>query len=173
MRLDKYLTDETGRRLSSPRKQIASGISGPMPSGPAQTSYDDSVRNLAAGGIAVSATLAAAFKDIGWTIAVAVTFLAVALFFNMLSHGTAQLDIAQRLHATRQLERAGSLGNCWTTVTTVLNVLAGVTVLGAGIAFRGLRFHHDLTGRRGDIGETAGLTPIGKLRPAPPPPKKT
>lgn len=134
MRLDKYLTDEDRKTPLKPEEADRLWDQWADAFGTAQTSYDDSVRNLAAGGIAVSATLAAAFKDIGWTIAVAVTFLVVALFFNMLSHGTAQLDIAQRLHATRRLEKAGSLGNCWTTVTTVLNVLAGVTVLGGGIA---------------------------------------
>jgi hypothetical protein len=134
MRLDRYLNDDDRRRPLSAEEADHLWDQWADAYGTAQASYDDSVRNLAAGGIAVSATLAAAFEAIGWTIAVAVTLFVLALFFNLISHGAAQLDIGHRLDATRRLERPGALGNRWTSVTTTLNVLAGVTVLGGGIA---------------------------------------
>ena len=99
-----------------------------------QEAYDLSIRMLAAAGVAVTASLGVALGEFGSVgLAAAVAFV-VSLVVNLLSYGTAQLDMRKRLDDIQAENDAGVLGNRWTTATTVLNVGAGLAfILGASL----------------------------------------
>lgn len=98
-----------------------------------QDSFDTSVRTLAAAGIAVAASLAAALHGFNtWGVASVVLFV-VSLTLNLASFLTTQFDMRARLRCIREGEYDGIEGNRWTAVTTGANLSAG-TALIAGAA---------------------------------------
>ena len=97
-----------------------------------QKSYDGAVRALAAAGLTVTVSIGTALKIFsGAGVASAVVFL-TSLSLNFLSYATAQLDMKTRLSALRARRQQGTEGNNWTSVTTALNLLAGIAVLVGG-----------------------------------------
>jgi hypothetical protein len=98
-----------------------------------QDSFDTSVRTLAAAGIAVAASLAAALHGFNsWGVASVVLFV-VSLTLNLASFLTAQFDMRARLRCIREGEYDGIEGNRWTAVTTGANLSAGIALI-AGAA---------------------------------------
>jgi hypothetical protein len=99
-----------------------------------QQEYDSSIRPLASAGIAVVASIGTALKTFDlWAVASVAAFLA-SVGFNLVSYGTAQLDMRCRQGAllrTRRYESA--LRSKWTRVTTVLNLLAGAAFIAGGV----------------------------------------
>jgi hypothetical protein len=86
---------------------------------------------LAAAGLTVAVSIGTALKIFsGAGVASAVVFL-TSLSLNFLSYTTAQLDMKTRLSALRARQE-GTEGNNWTSVTTALNLLAGIAVLVGG-----------------------------------------
>jgi hypothetical protein len=99
-----------------------------------QEAYDSSIRPLASAGIGVVASIGTALHTFdGWAIVSVAAFLA-SVGFNLVSYGTAQLDMRCRqgeLLRTRRYESA--LRSRWTWVTTVLNLLAGAAFIVGGV----------------------------------------
>lgn len=103
----------------------------------AQKTYDTSVRTLAAAGVAVTASLATALRDMPTSGKCAVGLFIASLVVNLLSYGTWQLDIGGRLKSLRSGGVEGIEGNNWTTTTTWLNFIAGATfIVGAVSSWR-------------------------------------
>jgi hypothetical protein len=98
-----------------------------------QESFDSSIRTLAAGGVAVTVSIAAAFEELGTAGLVAVFLFLISLSFNLGSHATEQLDMRARLDCLRERRADRIEGNGWTTTTTVLNVLAGAALVAGGV----------------------------------------
>jgi hypothetical protein len=100
-----------------------------------QDDYDQAIRLIASGAVAVSTGLVAALGA-GWSGGLAIGFAIAALTANLLSHATAQADTGRRLDHAWAGNRAGIHGGRWKTATTVLNVLAGACVVASGVALR-------------------------------------
>jgi hypothetical protein len=98
-----------------------------------QESYDNSVRTLAARGVAVTTSLATAIHALSPSGVTAVVFFLAGLAGTVASHVTAQRDMQCRLSCLRRDELAGIEGNRWTTATTALNIAAGVALFAGGV----------------------------------------
>jgi hypothetical protein len=100
----------------------------------AQETYDSSIRTLASAGIGVTVSIGTALHAFpGRGVAAVLTFIG-SLISNLVSYGTAQLDMGARLECLRHRQYAGIEGNRWTTTTKVLNLIAGATfVAGAAL----------------------------------------
>lgn len=98
----------------------------------AQESYDSSVRNLAAGGVAVTVSLATALKGLDGMGLAAVSFFLFSLAANVVSSVTQKFDMEKRAAIPHPVTE-GLEGNRWTKWTTGLNVLAGVALITGGI----------------------------------------
>lgn len=103
--------------------------------GKAQETFDSSLRTLAGAGLGITVSLATALKTLpGAGIATASLFLA-SLLVNVLSYVSVQLDMRERM-ARLKVSGAtyqGAERSCWTTVTWVMNVAAGLGLLAGGI----------------------------------------
>jgi hypothetical protein len=99
----------------------------------AQDTFDASVRTLAAGGVAVTVTIASAVVDTfdNWARLAVAAFL-VALAANVSSYATAQKDMRTRLELVAASDPRGRDETAWTTRTYRLNVLAGVALVAGG-----------------------------------------
>jgi hypothetical protein len=98
----------------------------------AQESYDSSVRNLAAGAVAVTVSLATALKGLDNSGLAAVSLFLLSLTASVGSFVTQQLDMKKRAAIPHPVTE-GLEGNRWTKWTTGLNVLAGVALISGGI----------------------------------------
>jgi hypothetical protein len=98
-----------------------------------QKSYDNSVRTLAAAGVAVTVSLATALKEMPASGKAAVALFVVSLGVNLASHVTAQLDMRARLACLRQGQEEGIEGNRWSTATHALNVVAGIAFIAGSV----------------------------------------
>ncbi len=98
-----------------------------------QTEYDTSVRTIAAGAVAVTASLVAALGEAGWSGVLAVGFSLASLGTNLLSYWTAQFDTSARMKSVWARDRKGVFGRRWKTVTTLLNATTGLLLLAAGV----------------------------------------
>jgi hypothetical protein len=97
-----------------------------------QQAYDDAVRTLAAAGVAVTVSIAAAIGGLGETGSAAVFAFLGSLVLNFLSYATVQFDMRTRQDVVRRGVREGIDGNRWTVGTTVLNALAGAAFIAGG-----------------------------------------
>jgi len=101
-----------------------------------QASFDTSVRAMAAGGVAVTVSLATALKELDLVGVVAVVAFLVSLGANIVSYETARRDMLERLsylQGNAGSDKGGNeWGNRWTTWTTGLNYAAGLAVLAGG-----------------------------------------
>jgi hypothetical protein len=103
--------------------------------GDAQENFDNSVRTLAAAGVAVTAAIATALDGFETAGAWAVGLFVASLIFNLASYGTQQLDMRARMDCLRRDETDTYKGvehTRWTRVTAFLNLSAGAAfVIGA------------------------------------------
>jgi hypothetical protein len=99
-----------------------------------QETFDSSVRALAAGGVAVTVTIATAAVERfdGWGWAALLSFLG-SLACNVGSYVTAQKDMRARLALVRKFDVRGREETVWTTRTFWLNVGAGVALVVGGL----------------------------------------
>jgi len=98
-----------------------------------QQAYDESIRTIAAGAVAVTASLTAAFQEAGWSGTLAVTFSAASLFANLLSFRTAEADARQTIKRARERERRGLFESTWRRWTGLFNSAAFVLLLAASV----------------------------------------
>lgn len=98
-----------------------------------QTEYDTSVRTIAAASVAVTASLAAALKEAGWSGTLAVALSLGSLAANLASYWTVQFDTAARIKSVWARDRAGAFGGRWRKTTTFLNATTGILLLCAGV----------------------------------------
>lgn len=103
--------------------------------GKAQETFDSSLRTLAGAGLALTVSLATALRtlpEVG--VAAAALFLA-SLLVNLGSYVFAQLDMNARMSRLRSSGATyeGTERTAWTTVTWLMNVGAGLTLLAGGI----------------------------------------
>jgi hypothetical protein len=98
----------------------------------AQKVFDDSVRTIAAAGVAVTVSLATALKGLDGKGVASVALFLASLGFNVVSYATAQLDMNARLDSLREGRSDGVDGNAWTKATTAFNVGQGVAVIAGG-----------------------------------------
>jgi hypothetical protein len=103
-----------------------------------QDTYDSTVRVLAAGGVAVTVTLATAAVDEfnGWGVLAVLGFLG-ALSCHVGSFVTAQKDMRARLALVRVSDVRAFDETSWTKRTFWLNVGAGVLLVVGGILLAG------------------------------------
>jgi len=132
MRADRFLTAAQKKQPLSDKEVAELWTQFTEAYDDAQRSYDTSVRALAAGGIAVSATLAAAFDGLGAWGTWAVWLFGASLLLNTFSYWTAQRDVMKRLSDLGERKRAPEYGNWLTTFTTALNIAAGLALVIAG-----------------------------------------
>jgi hypothetical protein len=100
-----------------------------------QQNYDESVRTIAAGAVAVTASLVTALNVVGWSGGFAIGLSLLALGANLGSYWTAQFAIEQRIRRAWKRDRAGAERNGrWTGLTKVLNAAAGLLLVAAGIS---------------------------------------
>jgi hypothetical protein len=99
-----------------------------------QSDFDDSIRTIAAGAVAVSASLVAALHVAAWSGGFAIGLSVAALSAILLSHWTAQWDSDARIQRAFDRDRAGIQGGWWKWVTTTLNAVAVASVIAAGVA---------------------------------------
>ena len=97
-----------------------------------QEDYDSSIRTLAAGGVAVTVSLATALHHVGWRGTTAVVLFLLSLGVNLLSYVTAQKDMYLRLDLLAAHRDSESGSNRWTKWTSRLNLIAGLTLLAGG-----------------------------------------
>lgn len=99
-----------------------------------QESYDGAVRTIAAGAVAVTASLVAALKTAGWSGTLAVSFSLLSLAANLSSYWTAQWDTRRRIARAWERDREGVFhDDRWMKATTGLNAAAGLLLLVAGV----------------------------------------
>ncbi len=99
----------------------------------AEDSYDDSIRYLAAGGVAVTASIATARHGLSANGVKAITVLLISLGLTVFSHQVSRRDM---LHRIRELnaERYDPSKYGWRTrLTAGMNLLAGAALLIGGI----------------------------------------
>jgi hypothetical protein len=99
----------------------------------AQDSFDSSVRTLAAAGIAVTVSLAAALKDMPTAGKWAVGLFVVSLTLNLASYATSQWDMKRRIRSLHEKRDDEIEGNVWTTITHILNIAAGLTFISGAV----------------------------------------
>lgn len=98
-----------------------------------QQAYDESVRTIAAAGVAVTASLTAAFEEAGWSGTLAVSFSVASLFANLLSFQTAQADAGKSIQRAWKRDRRGVHESRWRWWTGFFNWAAFFLLLGAGV----------------------------------------
>lgn len=99
----------------------------------AQETYDASIRTLAAAGLAVTVTLATALESLDGYGTTATTALVIALGANLVSYATAQMDLRRRLKFVKVSDARGREPTFWTTLTFLLNLVAGLGLLAGGL----------------------------------------
>jgi len=99
-----------------------------------QADYDDSIRTIAAGAVAVTASLVAALEVAAWSGGLAMGFSIAALSAILLSHWTSQRDSDARMKRVWAADREGIQGGSWERATTTLHAAAGLCVIAAGVA---------------------------------------
>jgi hypothetical protein len=99
----------------------------------AEDSYDESIRVLAAGGVAVTASLATALHTLSGEGVAAVAAFLCGLGLTVASHQTARLDMVARINDLRAHRHDRLEESRWTRLTAWLNMLAGVALLAGGI----------------------------------------
>jgi hypothetical protein len=92
----------------------------------AQESYDSSLRTFAAGGIAVTASIATALHTFGGLGTATIATYLVALAAMQFSHSSTGRDMWVRVADLEAHNDDKLWWNRWTTITTVLNAGAGV-----------------------------------------------
>jgi hypothetical protein len=92
----------------------------------AQESYDSSLRTFAAGGIAVTASIATALHTFGGLGTATIAAFLAALAAMQFSHSSTVRDMWVRVVDLESHKDHRLWGNRWTTITTVLNAAAGV-----------------------------------------------
>ena len=96
----------------------------------AQATYDKSVRAMAAGGITATVSLGTALGSLtNYGVAAAAVFL-LSLTVNLVSYGTAQADLGDRMEKLRKREYPET--SKWAHATVGLNVIGGVGVIAGG-----------------------------------------
>jgi hypothetical protein len=98
-----------------------------------QKAFDNSVRTLAAAGIAVTVTLATALKAMPTIGQFAVGFFVGSLGLNLASHVTSQFDMRARVASLRKGLHEGYEGNRWTIATSGCNLAAGAAFIAASV----------------------------------------
>jgi hypothetical protein len=98
-----------------------------------QTTFDTSVRTLAAAGVAVAASLATALEMMTRSGKWSIGLFLVSLGANVVSYATAQVDMTKRIGGLERDDLSVLRSNRWTWVTRGLNVVAGATLLAGGI----------------------------------------
>jgi hypothetical protein len=99
-----------------------------------ERAFDDSIRTIAAGAVAVTASLTAAFEGSGWSGTLAVAFSIASLFANLLSYWTAGRDARWTMRQAHKRDRQALRESPWRDVTGVLNWSAFFLLLAAGIS---------------------------------------
>jgi hypothetical protein len=99
-----------------------------------QSDYDDSIRTIAAGAVAVTASLVAALHVAAWSGGLAIGLSVAALTATLLSHWTSQFGSDARMKLVFAANREGIRSGPWESVTTTLNAVAGLCVVTAGVA---------------------------------------
>jgi hypothetical protein len=97
-----------------------------------QESYDSSIRTLAAAGVGVAVSLAAALESLNTAGVWAIVLFLSSLGWNLGSYATAQLDMRTRIACLRDDRHEGLEGNRWTVATRVMNVAAGAALIAGG-----------------------------------------
>jgi hypothetical protein len=116
----------TGQEKLSPEDRAALWRQYAQVHAQVQDTFDSSVRTLAAGGVAVTVTIATAAVDrFDWWGAAAVAAFLFSLGTYVASFVTAQKDMRARLKLVRVSDIRGFDETCWTTWTFRLNVGAG------------------------------------------------
>jgi hypothetical protein len=98
-----------------------------------QETFDNSIRTLAAAGLAVAVSIITALEESDWTGVVAVSALLLSLGMNLVSYVTAQRDLRERQGYLKARDWKGAEETAWTTRTYRLNVAAGVSLLVGGL----------------------------------------
>lgn len=101
--------------------------------GEQQTTFDTSIRTLAAAGVAVTASLAAALDAMTASGKWAFVAFLVSLGANVGSYVTAQLDMSARIRGLARDDLRGVESNGWTWTTRILNIGAGAGLVAGGI----------------------------------------
>jgi hypothetical protein len=101
--------------------------------GRSQRAFDDAIRAIAAGAVAVTASLTAAFKGAGWSGSLAVAFSLAALIANLLSFWTPQRDADLTIDRAWDRDRAGIFDSPWRKATGYLNFTAFLCIALAGV----------------------------------------
>lgn len=99
-----------------------------------QQHRDAFVRVIAAGAVAVAASLIAAIGKAGWSGGLAVGLAYASLAAVLLSYGSAEVDIRRRNRKAWEYDRAGVQGNWWSTITDALSAGAAVLLVAGGAA---------------------------------------
>lgn len=100
-----------------------------------QQNYDASVRTIAAGAVAVTASLVTALKVVGWSGGFTIGLSLLALGANLGSFWTAQFAIEHRIRRAWKRDRLGAQQDGrWTSTTKRLNAAAGLLLVAAGIS---------------------------------------
>jgi hypothetical protein len=107
-----------------------------------QRAYDESVRTLAAAGVAVTVSIGTAIKGLHTSGLVAVVLFLGALAATFTSYASVQLDMKTRLAGLRRGDSESVEGNSWTKATTTLNALAGVGLMLGGVFLAVLVANH-------------------------------
>jgi hypothetical protein len=98
-----------------------------------QVSYDSSIRTFAAGGVALTASIAAAIHTFGALGTATIAVFIASLALTQLSHMSTQHDMLARIDNLEQRNDHRLGWNRWTTTTTWLNHAAGLALLAGGI----------------------------------------
>jgi hypothetical protein len=101
--------------------------------GQTQETYDSSLRTLAAGAVGLTVSLATALHRLPASGVAAVVLFLASLALNLVSYGSAQLDMRARINCLREKRTEGVEGNQWTRATTCLNVGAGAVLVAGGV----------------------------------------
>lgn len=102
--------------------------------GKAQEAFDSSLRGLAGAGLALTVSLATALKTFPEVGVWAAGLFLASLLVNVLSYVSAQLDMGRRLKKLKEnATYEGAERSFWTTVTWLMNVAAGLTLLAGGV----------------------------------------
>jgi hypothetical protein len=101
-----------------------------------QQNRDEFVRVIAAGAVAVTASLIAALKEAGWSGGLAIGLASASLAAVLASFWSAESGIRQRRRAAWRGDRKSVETEPWflTRVTNALNAIAGLCLVGASAA---------------------------------------
>ena len=121
----KPLTDEEQQKVVEQYEELR---------GRSQRAFDDALRAIAAGAVVVTASLASAFHGAGVAGVVAVAFSLLALWTNLASFVTPQLDASYTKKRAWARDRHGVFNSPWRRVTGYLNFVAFAFLIAAGIS---------------------------------------